>query len=1191
MVKHDDVKPISSSYDFGDDWLGDLGGALDFDEGGGHLESERTGRTLEQSPEGASLPIDLDIDNHELSRKPVKTSESCEIEDIPISLSEEESSEKQASFGTSEKFVKIGTTAVKTVPDFAISNSAWSPGSAEFRGMMEDILGDISASLTENGFFGAPLADLLPSSGLESSGYAESSEDLSEGDETGEDEFELDIDDTELEKSESGVKGEAVGRSFVAQTLSISALQKEAERHQSVTDVSHSDDDPLRDSQLWQFVSLIALRLFDDLELFIVQKCLQECCDIVKQLNRLSNILAFGGMSELLPVFAYIGTILPVSFSEEEIGVEPVRGYDESKLDAFYARSGEFLNCLVYILTYMAKRSVGFDTGRFTDSLETLYRTLEVEPGRPSSDAPLAITDGSNPLELTTRTVSKIARTLEALVTESLHYIESSVFYGYESGLHDACKSLNSATQIVREYKLGDFEAVFIRQYLLLRECRFPNVPPQEFFECYEAVCCLFEQHFSKNISARKIAGLRALLSRFLRTSEPENGADFGIRWKSFVEAALPVLEAESGTARGQRQRLSNLWELSEKYEITWLKDVFERFDVLWDEHSETCAEAFEYLVSDLRGFPVENIEQSDLEQLGQDRINLLLSRQPGAKPESPYSLLMKVQEISNRLQSQIEHPGEISWAVLYDVLIDARQCNCPSVARAFEVLLSLVEKIPQDASCGGNEEVSVDESVVDALCFMSGYLEALCQFLIENIECDQQTKTVNSDHAFYRVLLSMYQTPGQPRDGVTWFVLRRLNAIMTEVQLVWGNVSTPTSREYYCGLLRELLDLSTICEMTEVQSLLENHLMEIPEQPFVDAENRKLARQCACIARALEEYSPRLIALPNVEQVKSFFSKTISALNQLLSSEDANTPEALSCEISRIHERMSSTGLVTDFPPVIAILFELRHLCLKESVTRDDLESRLYEITGIANNVCPEWSQPKEAELEFVRTSLSLPMPFFQDMLECVCSAYESMKPYLQKEPAAWEKISHLYESVNGLVTYLPNVLENVCQNAQNRCRYLKKKIYVELQMEGYPSPSEMPQDMIRPMMAMAFSSVVERLVELIIDNAFVQTDMTSRIIMELHPLANEYSLSIVHTGERFSHEEMLSELLRVNIVPAGDENVFELLVGSEELRRTYPPVNGLSYILPIIRQFDGHLEVGRDVQERVVFHIGFNV
>ena len=83
----------------------------------------------------------------------------------------------------------------------------------------------------------------------------------------------------------------------------------------------------------------------------------------------------------------------------------------------------------------------------------------------------------------------------------------------------------------------------------------------------------------------------------------------------------------------------------------------------------------------------------------------------------------------------------------------------------------------------------------------------------------------------------------------------------------------------------------------------------------------------------------------------------------------------------------------------------------------------------------------------------------------------------------------------------------------------------------------------------------------------------MNSRIDVFLLPLTREFSATIVHNGSSLTHEEIIDKLASINIMPARDENILDLLVGSQELARTYPPVNQFKYILPILRQFNGQM------------------
>lgn len=969
-----------------------------------------------------------------------------------------------------------------------------------------------------------------------------------------------------------------------AQVLDIAELQRSLSSDgEKPVKVAEADD-----GQIWQFIALIMMRLFDDLELVVVQKNCEECCDLMKQLNRLANILSFAGMSEQLPLIAYIGNLMPVSFSEAEIGEETIRQFDGLKMRRFLDKGNEVLNCLVYMLTYFKERTRGFDTGRFTDILERLYEALGAKPGLPSSDAPLPSSDDVNPHELTTRTLNKLARTLESLISESLHYLESAMFYGYSRGYEDSAKSIDSAAQIAKEYRLKDFEQDLRFIYANTRHVKLPSVPEEGVFESYYSVCRLLERHFSKQITERKLRHLRALVSKFHTKSGGKEETPFCNRWQSFMKSALPQLQFEYCALNDLRDRVRDLKQLSDLHGVKWLSETFARLDLLWDTYGSSCAEAFVALTEELRAFPTEDIEECDIEQLNHDRLRVLFARKADARRPSAFSVVNDARQLSDILLQQLDMPSSISAARIYELLIDARRIECHAIERSCEVLISLLERIPARDE---DKPVVVSPTVVDALYFTSGLLQTVCTRLLRHIEGNRDTEAVCSNSLYYVCLMSLYQTPGQPRDGVTSFIVKQVNHILNELQLVWVNTSTATSTEYYCSLIRRLLHLATMCELNELRQQLLAHLEEIPPQDFVNTENRIMQRQCVRIIRLVEESCPRLSVIPCTPQVLTFFSKGIAAFNQLLSTQGIDDSKAILAELSRIEARMSILGMTTDFAPAISFVYELHHLAYKPTLCRADIEDLQYYLITIANNVCPEWTKPKNAELEFVRTSMSIPMTVFQEMLESVEVIYHSLEARANEEPVAWEHASMLRQNIGMLVGYLPSLLQCVVKNAQNRCRYLKKNIYIDFESNGYPPAGEVSSDCVPSVIIAACGTIVEKLLEIIVDCAFFSTDNNSRIDVVLQPFANEVSVSLFHNGKLFTMKEISERLAKVNIVPAPDDNLFDLLVSTRRLVASYPPVNQIAYILPILRQFNGVLEISDDEEGNTRLYLHFRL
>lgn len=1134
MANRDEAKPVTGGYDFGDDWLNELEAALDFDmpqEDAQRVSAHGGVRGDETFQARADVQEPATDETHATPSLEQNEEEHVEsLNEFDAILGEVEISMEEIPFDGEDSEGMTEEIAVDAVDD--------------------DALDDISP-------------DERPTSGA--TRHMAESAPVDRG------------------------GGSSESKAVEAQVLDIADLQREIRKSSDRVEESSAENRSTPDdSQLWQFVSLIMMRLFDDLELVVVQKDCEECCDLMKQLNRLANILAFAGMHEQLPLIAYIGNMMPISYTEAPIGEPTSRHFDSTKMRHFFERANEVLNCFVYMLTYFKQHSGHFDTGRFSDVLERLYVALDAKPGHPSNDAPLPSLDDVNPHELTTRTLNKLARTLESLVSESLHYLESAMFYGYSRGYEDAAKNIDNAAQIVKEYRLNDFESDLHAIYHKVSKVHAPERPDSSVFASYFSVCDLLEHHFSRQITDRKLRHLRSLVSKFNSEVGGKDETPFCVRWQGFMKEALPHLEFEYCALNDLRDRVGELKGLSESHGVRWLSDIFMRLDMLWDTYPSSCAEAFVLLTEELRAFPTEDIEEHDVEQLNHDRLRVLFARKPDARRPSAYSVVNDARQLAEILLQQLETPASISAARIYELLIDARRISCYAIERCCEVIISLLERVPAREV---GKPLVVSESVVSGLYFSSGLLQAVCGRLIRRVEKNSDSAAVRSKSLFYSCLMSLYQAPNQPRDGATSFIVKQVNHILNELQLVWVNTSTSTSTEYYCSLIRRLLHLATMCKLNELRQQLLVHLDEVPQQDFVNTENRIMQRQCVRIMRIVEESCPRLVSEPCSQQVLTFFSKGIAAFNQLLSSRDMGEASAISAEMSRIEARMSILGMTTDFPPAIAFVYEVHHLSYLPAINRSNIEDLLFHLLTVANNVCPEWVQPKTADLEFIRTSMSIPMVSFQEILESVDVVYHSIEGRANEDPIAWEHAMLLRQSVGMLVGYLPCLLQNVVNNAQNRCRYLKKNIYIGLETKGYPPANEISVDTVPPMIVVACGTVVEKLLEVIVDSAFFSTDNNSRIDVILQPFSNEVSVSIFHNGKLFTTKEIVERLGKVNIVPATDDNLFDLLVSTRRLVVSYPPVNQIAYVLPLLRQFNGALEISDDANGNTRLYLRFGL
>lgn len=1000
------------------------------------------------------------------------------------------------------------------------------------------------------------------------------------------DDVSLDIDvadDNVLSNDLTEQNAELTARPVTATVLNIADLQNKLARENDKTlemPRIKQENAQLKDAetQLWQFITLIVMRLFDDLELLIVQKNSDEACDFMKQLNRLANILAFAGMDEQLPLLAYIGNLMPISCRPEGDDNLPERYFDTEKMARFAEKSAEILNCLFFLLNYFRKRTNEFDISRYMDLLTTLYDATGAMPGQPSQDAPLPCDEASVVRSLTTRTLTKLTRTLEGLLSESLHYLESAVFYGYGKGFDDAIKSIENMAKVMREYKLYALQPPLKTIYTTLKKLRYPSLPDRSLFTQYNDICNILQQQFPHHVSENRIKNLKALISKFDTLSDKNATMPFYIRWKHFMKAAAPLLNLSACNYDTLRERVGALKQESDKYHIDWLSQTFAQLDARWENFAASCADAFITLSDEIKAFPVDDIDEPDLKQLDHERLRVLFDKRPDMRMPTIFLVVDDAKQLSEQIMQQLESGETIQTAPIYNLMIHAQCVHCPAIVRTCQILAALTEHT-------GNSNITA-ETVNNAIAFAAGLLLTLCERIARYIAHQQENPAVHASELFYHTLLALYQTPGQPRDGVSSFIVKQINHILNELQLVWVNTSTPTSTQYYTSLIRKLLHIATLCDLKSLRIQLMEHLDELPEQDFVNTENQSMQRQCTRIIRAVDASCPRLNVSLSSQHVHSFFSKTIAAINQLLSSPNADDTHSLASELSAILSQPSPLGFSADFIPVLAFTFELRHLSLRTDLNRAALEDTLYNMLSIANNVCPEWIEPHNADLAFVRTAMPIPMQLFQEMQEAVDLAYQSLSAKSSNDPVAWENISTLHRLFHDSVSSLPFALQLIVQNAQNRCRYLKKNIFIDLDAAAVSLSQE---SAISPVLSVSFTSILDKLLEIIIDCGFHATDINSRIDIILQPFAHEICAAVSHNGNHFTNRELLSILENASLVPAPDDNIFDLIVSSPKLSSSYPPANRLAYILPILRQFNGELEISENDQGATFFFLKF--
>ncbi len=1146
MNKKDDIeiKPFADSFEFGDDWLNDLEEALDFD-------LPNFGDTSKSEAVSPAQSFSADAKAEEAAPDVFEGVGEIEISDT----------EEAQPSGDDELFIDLA--------DFETEATSEPAETLEIAALPEKVA---VSEMTEE----APQE--IPEIQLDMDVVMES-----------------DASQRKADVSDNETEAVLMAAPVVTTTLDVTSLQKKlsARNHRQETSEENYK------SQESQFIALIMMRLFDDFELLLLQKHHEEVVDLVKQFNRLANMIAFCDMDEFLPMFAYITNMLPFTFSEAEIGEMSERQFDAMKVRRFRDHGVEILNCMMVLLRDLATHYPDFDTSRFADTLGRLYQHFGAVPGEPSCEAPLPMRDDANPIALTTRTFTKVGRTIEALVTESLHYIESSARYGCLTGYSDATKSLNSAAQVANEYKFADINDLLIQIYAIVERMPAPNpirdveltpeakarlVPPA-LFALYNDLGELIRRHFGKVLNEKKVIHFRELLEKLASVYQKKDSLPLSQRWKAFVNEAAPLLLAEDHDPSVMLSELGMLIVLAEKHGISWLVDTFNRLQTYWGIYPASSAYAFGKLADDIMAFPTADIEDDDLEQLNHRRLRVLFARNPKARKPQPYSVIHHAKEYTESFIEHIEDIRKIDLDTIEDILIDARNISCHALVLIFEVILAIMDRIPM------NEDVEPDTDIVRDIYMCGGVLETICETLYEHVSRDPNASVIQSKTVFYASLMQVFQEQGQPRASINYFIHQRFWSLVSEFELVWQNRTSSPSTDYYLSLIRKMLHLATLCEFQHLRQALIAHLDDIPSQVFLNTSDQLLLREYNQISEIIRRiHFPEFSTLVG-EQGTEFFSKLVSALGLVLSLPVCEDPSQLRAELLRLEQRVSSIGMMTDFPPIIAILFELHHLSYRDDVTREDIEELLNYVVMIANNVCPLWKRPSQAELEFIKAPISVPTAIFQKHLEDVRIVYEALKARSAEDPVAWEHIQSIYNTMRDMTSYAPYGLDIVVQNAMNRCRYLKKNIRIMLDTQNYPAKDDEGFERTDDVITTAFIQVIELIVYLLIDHAFTATDETSQIRIVLQPVRNSCSASVSHNGRRLTTNDILDTLAKVNLDPAPYDNILEMLISSKRIQMTYPAAQGFGYIQPILRQFNGRLDISDRNDGFTTFFVNFNV
>lgn len=912
------------------------------------------------------------------------------------------------------------------------------------------------------------------------------------------------------------------------------------------------------------YLILVLLRLFDDLELIFLQAHINECLDLAKQISRLGNILCFCSLSDQLPVLAYVYNLLPVVHESCPIGQMASLVYAPEREPSFTQKQGEILHCFNYLLGFIRGRFGGLDTERYAQSLGRVYEKLQISAAPPSPEAPLPVADSVNPRELTSRTINKLARTLDGLITEAIHYIESTALYGYSTGYREAGQCFQDAAQLAHEFKLENLVEDFSTLAAEIAKLSPKDKPSQDIYPLFEGVFVKVKKHFPHLLLEKKLRHLFGIIAKFSLGADADKvDTSFEARWKRFLVEVTPILNQVLNANSNDDNALIRLYSASIKYDLKWLTTIFATFNKHWRAFPDSCMEAFLILAQDILAFPTENIDEGDLKSLTNEKLRILFERKSNLRNVTPYTLVESASRFLGELAQSGADPQKIPRERLQNLILDARSVKSHAILRSCECL----EEILDSANKQQEQEANLCDDLVDALFFCTELLRNSIQVTRELCEGGDADKHLDKPKFFFQTLLKMYSPEGMASDPIVLFVTKLVSDTIAQLQLVWANTATPTPTDYYCSLLAELLHIANLMELDALREKALAHLSDIPAQDFINTANASLYRQTQQLMRLAERSLPAVHTPKLDENVSLFFARTAASCAFYASSSDNSA--GLSQGLKRLENAIFPIAKESHFVPCIAIAFELRNLARTQNLSHEDINNFLYWLLRVAHNVCPNWTQSDMQGLEDLNIALSIPITTYLRHFRAVERLRAELADKADQLPAAWDALNMLQQA--SLIFSSPQaMLAQLGINVKSRCAYLKKTIDFTTH---YTQSADKEEKFSGSQLVTfhAFFHCIEKLVELLIHFAFHSNNISSFIEIHLSSQKNAVSASISHNGVNFTLEELTSILGKFKLIPAPDDDLLDLLSQIKRIQRIYPPVSHIAYILPIIRQFNG--------------------
>ena len=414
-------------------------------------------------------------------------------------------------------------------------------------------------------------------------------------------------------------------------------------------------------------------RLFDSLELALIDRSYGEFKDIHKQLNRVARLLGFVDLGYHLPLIAHLQHLLPLaSLPWPNVALDQAPRYElkASSLAYLAAHIDDFLNGLLYLISELVKEISGLNRDRYQRRFLELYSRLGVEPGEPSERIPLG-PKPTDPLQQTSRTKQRLVRGFFNQLKLVLNYLESAVRGGLVRGYDEAIGACTDLGRVVEDYLVAGVMHPLLQLTRYLEGVRTQGplgkrlvTDLQKVCDAVTAVLPDFDGAVLIDRAEELIHQLdfsqRASTGKLVAPGSSPAAGDFAVAWPAFREQADKALRAllhvnQDSDSEEVLTTVRGIKAVARAQGITLLERLLGTLEEYWNRTPAACSMVLEELSASICALPVRGTQYVQLEALARSIVDELVQRRNHEELATPAPVGNEISAFLVRLVAQIE--------------------------------------------------------------------------------------------------------------------------------------------------------------------------------------------------------------------------------------------------------------------------------------------------------------------------------------------------------------------------------------------------------------------------------------------------------------------------------------------------------------------------------------------------------